>query len=95
MNQPVRIKRTTRQHRSGNSFSVRIPREMAYADPNQELEIEMVGTERVLRPKRISVAEMFARLDELRALGAQGPSDAALIRGYGRPGPGDTDDLPD
>lgn len=95
MNKTLPIKRTTKQHRSGNSFSVRIPREMAYADPNQELEIEMVGNERVLRPKRISVNEMFARLDELRAAGARGPSDAALIRGYGRPGPGEIDDLPD
>lgn len=71
------LRRTTRQHRSGNSFSVRIPRDLAYPDPNQELEIEMRGDERVLRPKRISVDEMLSRLDEL------GPSritDDALVR---------------
>lgn len=82
------VKRTTRQHRSGNSFSVRLPRDMAYPDPDQELEIEARGDERVIRPRvkpqrpdwpkpSISVEEMFARLD------ARGPSsitDDALIR---------------
>lgn len=95
MNEQAPIKRTTRQHKSGNSYSVRLPRDMAYPDPDQELEIEMVGDTRVLRPKRITMAEMFAKLDALRAQGAMGPSDTALIRGYGRPMPGEIDDLPD
>lgn len=74
------VRRTTRQHRSGNGFSVRIPRELAYAKPDQELEIEAVGETLVLRPAQNSIDEVFARMDELRARGAMGPDDDALIR---------------
>lgn len=73
----VPLRRTTRQHRSGNSFSIRIPRELAYPDPNQELEIEADGEALVLRPKRPSIEEMFRQIDEL------GPcrlTDDALVR---------------
>lgn len=88
MSQLMPIKRATRQHRAGNSFSVRLPREMAYPDPEQELEIEAVGDERIIRPKaRPSMIEMLAEMDRLHALGAQGPSDNALIRPEGRPSP--------
>lgn len=92
MNDQMPIKRTTRQHRSGNSFSVRLPGETAYPDPHQELEVEVVGNTRVLRPKvpeRISVSEMFRRLE---ALGPSTLGPEALIRGYGRPLPGLLDD---
>ncbi len=88
MNQPRPNKRLTRQHKAGNSFSVRLPRDMAYPDPEQELEIEAVGDERIIRPKaRPSIIEMLAETERLHALGAQGPSDNALIRPEGRPSP--------
>jgi virulence-associated protein VagC len=61
------VKRRTRQHRSGNSFSVRLPREMAYPVPDQPLEIEMRGDERVIRPaapERISAQEFVAWIRE-------------------------------
>ena len=74
-------RRTTRQHRSGNSFSVRLPREMAWPDPNQELEIEAIGDTRVLRPKRPTFDEM---LDNLRVLGPSELGEDALVRGTGR-----------
>ncbi len=92
MNEQMPIKRTTRQHRSGNSFSVRLPGETAYPDPHQELEVEVVGDTRILRPKvpeRISVSEMFKRLE---ALGPSTLGPAALVRGYGRPMSGQPDD---
>lgn len=81
MGEPLR--RTTRQHRSGNSFSVRLPRDLAYPNPDQELEVEAVGDERILRPKqhdRISVEELFARIVAAYAAGATGLSENALVR---------------
>lgn len=75
-------KRTTRQHRSGNSFSVRLPRDWAYARPDQELEIEKRGDELILRPKQpLSVGEFHDWLDK-RPLDI---TDDALVRGLGRP----------
>lgn len=82
------LRRTTRQHRAGNSFSVRIPRDMAYANPDQELEIEAIDDTLVLRPKeqhfsdekRPTFDEMFRELDALRREGALGPDDNALVR---------------
>lgn len=71
------LRRTTRQHRSGNSFSVRIPRDLAFAAPNQELEIEAVGETLVLRPMRRSLDDMFRELD---ALGPSQITDDALVR---------------
>ena len=56
---------------------------MAYPIPDQELEIEAIGDTLVLRPTaptRLTLDEMFARLDELRAQGATGLSDDALVR---------------
>ena len=82
-------KRITRQHKSGNSYSVRLPMDMAWPDPNQELEIEAVGDTRVLRPKRPSFAEMFRRMD---ALGPCQLGEEALLRGLGRPDPWHVDD---
>lgn len=79
MSTPLR-RRTTRQHRSGNSFSVRIPRDLAYDQPNQELEIEAVGETLVLRPTRSGIDEFFRLIDEAYAAGATGLSDNALVR---------------
>ncbi len=40
----------TRVFKSGNSLAVRIPKELAFADGAQEVEIERVGNTLVLRP---------------------------------------------
>lgn len=61
----MQAKRTTRQHKSGNSYSIRVPRDMAFADPNQELEIEKRGDALIITRKRLSLDELFAELDKL------------------------------
>ena len=40
----------TRVFKSGNSLAVRIPKELAFADGVQDVEIERVGNTLVLRP---------------------------------------------
>lgn len=40
----------TRTFKSGSSLAVRIPKELAFIDPAQDLEIERVGNTLVLRP---------------------------------------------
>ena len=40
----------TRVFKSGNSLAVRIPKELSFLDPGQEVEIERVGNTLVLRP---------------------------------------------
>ena len=40
----------TRIFKSGNSLAVRIPKELAFLDPSQDVEIERVGNTLVLRP---------------------------------------------
>ena len=40
----------TRVFKSGNSLAVRIPKEMAFAEAMQEVEIERVGDSLVMRP---------------------------------------------
>ena len=40
----------TRIFKSGNSLAVRIPKELAFLDPTQDIEIERVGNTLVLRP---------------------------------------------
>ena len=40
----------TRVFKSGNSLAVRIPKEMAFAESVQEVEIERVGDTLVMRP---------------------------------------------
>lgn len=47
---------------SGNSQAVRLPREVAYAD-TVEVTIERSGDVLTIRPKRMSLAEMFRQLD--------------------------------
>lgn len=55
---------TSKTFRSGNSQAVRLPREVAYAD-GVELTITRSGDVLTMRPKRPSLAEMFAKLDAL------------------------------
>ncbi|MDO9222359.1 MAG: AbrB/MazE/SpoVT family DNA-binding domain-containing protein [Caulobacter sp.] len=55
---------TSKTFRSGNSQAVRLPREIAFAD-DTEVTIERSGDVLTIRPKRISIAEMLRRLDEL------------------------------
>ena len=54
----------TRAFKSGNSLAVRIPKELALMQPNQDVEIERVGDTLVLRPvqkrKLTGIAEAFA-----------------------------------
>ena len=54
----------TRAFKSGNSLAVRIPKELAFVEASQEIEIEKVGNTLVLRPvqraKLAGIAEAFA-----------------------------------
>lgn len=55
---------TTKVFKNGNSQAVRIPADLAYPRSDLELEIERVGDELRIRPKRQSLAgvlERFAR----------------------------------
>ena len=54
----------TRVFKSGNSLAVRIPKELAFADGAQEVEIERVGNTLVLRPV---VQETIGDLTEIFA----------------------------
>lgn len=40
----------TRVFKSGNSLAVRIPKELAFLDPSEDVEIERIGDTLVLRP---------------------------------------------
>lgn len=59
----------TRIFKSGNSLAVRIPKEMAFAEPSQEVEIERVGNTLVLR--RVE-QETLADLPEILAMFSPG-----------------------
>ena len=54
----------TRAFKSGNSLAVRIPKELAIVEVNQNVEIEKIGNTLVLRPiftrKLTGLAEAFA-----------------------------------
>jgi len=54
----------TRLFRSGNSLAVRIPKELAFADAAQDVEIERRGDSLVIRPvasrSLAGVAQVFA-----------------------------------
>ncbi len=91
----------TRQHRSGNSLSVRLPGVAAYPDPNQELEVVVRGNERVIRPVKaagaredrwpkptMTVDEFFAWLNTRPASRI---TDDALIRREARANPWEFD----
>ncbi|MFZ5668038.1 MAG: antitoxin [Pseudomonadota bacterium] len=55
---------TSKTFRCGNSQAVRLPKEVAFEN-DVEVTIERSGDVLTIRPKRISVAEMLRRLDEL------------------------------
>lgn len=54
----------TRAFKSGNSLAIRIPKEFAIVEADQEVEIERIGNTLVLRPvakrKLTGLAEAFA-----------------------------------
>lgn len=53
----------TRVFKSGNSLAVRIPKELAFLDPADEVDIERVGNTLVLRPiERETLADVPAIL---------------------------------
>ncbi|TAH42903.1 MAG: AbrB/MazE/SpoVT family DNA-binding domain-containing protein [Betaproteobacteria bacterium] len=53
----------TRMFKSGNSLAVRIPKELAFLGPADEIEIERVGNTLVLRPvERETLADLPAIL---------------------------------
>jgi antitoxin VapB len=53
---------TTRVFKSGNSQAVRIPADLAYADPNQELTITRLGDVITIAPARYRMKDMVAIL---------------------------------
>lgn len=55
----------TRAFKSGNSQAVRIPAELAYADPGQDLRISRVGDVITIFPERGSLKEAVAILRRL------------------------------
>ena len=61
---PGKSKSTSRVFRSGNSQAVRIPRELAYDDVGQEVEVERKGDTLLIRPvyrkKLTGITEVFA-----------------------------------
>lgn len=61
---PANGKLNSRVFRSGNSQAVRIPRELAYDDVGQEVEVERKGDTLLIRPvyrkKLTGIAEVFA-----------------------------------
>ncbi|MBI5940472.1 MAG: AbrB/MazE/SpoVT family DNA-binding domain-containing protein [Caulobacterales bacterium] len=57
---------TSKTFRSGNSQAVRLPREVAFPQ-GTEVTIERSGDVLTIRPKRLSMAELMRKLDELPA----------------------------
>lgn len=58
----------TRVFKSGNSLAVRIPKELAFADATQEVEIERKGDSLIIRPaERPSLAGLAAALEAFPA----------------------------
>ena len=61
-------KTVTRVFKSGNSQAVRIPRELAYEDGAQEVEVERKGDMLLIRPvyrkKLTGIGEVFAMFSE-------------------------------
>ena len=56
---------TTRVFKSGNSQAVRIPAELAYSDPAQELTITRNGDVITIYPARRSLRQAVAELREM------------------------------
>ena len=54
----------TRIFKSGNSLAVRIPKELAFSDANQEVDIERVGNTLIVRPREVKtlagIGEIFS-----------------------------------
>jgi antitoxin VapB len=65
---------TTRIFKSGNSQAVRIPADLAYSDPAQELTITRLGDVITLAPPRRSLRDAVA---DLRAM--PNPPDVELV----------------
>lgn len=61
---PANGRSNSRVFKSGNSQAVRIPRELAYEDVGQEVEVERRGDTLVIRPvyrkKLAGIADVFA-----------------------------------
>jgi antitoxin VapB len=61
---PGKSRSNSRVFKSGNSQAVRIPRELAYDDVGQEVEIERMGDTLTIRPlyrkKLTGIADVFA-----------------------------------
>jgi len=61
---PGKSRSNSRVFKSGNSQAVRIPRELAYDDVGQEVEIERTGDTLTIRPlyrkKLTGIADVFA-----------------------------------
>lgn len=61
---PANGKSNSRVFKSGNSQAVRIPRELAYDDVGQEVEVERRGDTLLIRPvyrkKLTGIADVFA-----------------------------------
>ena len=55
----------TRVFKSGNSLAVRIPKELAFVDAAQDIEVERVGNTLVLRPV---MQETLADIGEIFAM---------------------------
>ncbi len=55
----------TRAFKSGNDQAVRIPKELAYVDPDQELSISRVGDVITIYPAHGSLRDAIAALREL------------------------------
>lgn len=74
----------TRQHKSGNSYSVRLPKSVAYERPDQELIAERDGDTVVLRPAEMTPAEWVAWRE---ANPGPGLPNESMIRWDGRENP--------
>ena len=88
----------TRVFKSGNSFAVRIPKELAIADAAQDIEIERVGNTLVLRPispKTLTgIGDVFAMFsDDFMAQGREfhPEQDRAQINNWIAPHVSDND----
>ncbi len=55
----------TRIFHSGNSQAVRIPKALRFSDDIRTVEIIRQGDALIIRPKRTSLAEIYALLDEM------------------------------
>jgi antitoxin VapB len=55
---------TTKVFRNGNSQAIRIPAEIAYERNDVELEVERIGDEIRVRPKRKKLTGLLARFTQ-------------------------------